>query len=403
MIVAVPVAVPDRAVIVTLPGATPVTTPEPETVATAALLVDQVTAAFTITFELPSRTVALNVVELPTVTDAVAGATVTLAAVGAVTVTAALPDLPSLTAVIVAVPAATPVTTPVDDTVATDDAPLDQVMARPVRTFPFASLSVAVSVVVCPTAIVAVPGATVTVATGTPLTVSADVPLTPSLDAVIVAVPAATPVTTPFAFTVATAVLLLVHPTTRPVRVLPDASSVFAVSVTVWPTIVEDGDGVTCTAATGTARTVTVADACFPSTDAMITALPGEMPVTMPVLDTLASEGVLLDQITGRPVSDWPLTLRAMALSCTVPPTTMLAVEGLISTAATGSGATVIVACPVAPSLVAVIVAVPVAIAVTTPCPDTVAAALLLDEKLTCLPLNTCPRSSVTSAESCTI
>lgn len=304
VIVAVPLAVPDRAVIVALPTATPVTTPEFETVAIAELLVDHETEAFTMMFELPSRTVALSVVELPTGT-------------------------------------------------------------------------------------VAVEGATVTDAAGALLTVTDAVPLTPSLVAVIVAVPLETPVTTPLAFTVAAAVLLLLQPTIRPVSVLPDASRVVAVRVTVCPTTVWAVDGVTCTAATGTARTVTVAEACFPSMDAMMTALPGARPVTTPALDTLANDGELLDQNTVLPPRGWPLTFRAIAVSCVLPPMRMLAVDGVISTAATGSGATVIVAFPVAPSLVAVIVAVPVPAAVTRPCVETVATAVLLDANMTCFPVNT--------------
>lgn len=148
VIVAVPLAVPDRAVIVALPVAMPVTTPVAETVATAVLLLLHVTGAPAITLPLASRTVAESVVELPMGTVADEGVTVTLAAVGAFTVTAADADFPSLVAVIVAVPGATPVTTPAADTVATDGAPLDHVMARPVRTFPFASFTVAVSVTV---------------------------------------------------------------------------------------------------------------------------------------------------------------------------------------------------------------------------------------------------------------
>ena len=51
---------------------------------------------------------------------------------------------PSLVAVIVAVPVATPVAMPDALTVATFASLLDQVTARPVSTFPLASLSVAV-------------------------------------------------------------------------------------------------------------------------------------------------------------------------------------------------------------------------------------------------------------------
>jgi hypothetical protein len=61
-----------------------------------------------------------------------------------VTVMAAVPDTPSLVAVIVAVPAATPVTTPVELTVATPTALLDHATVRPVSALPLASRSVAV-------------------------------------------------------------------------------------------------------------------------------------------------------------------------------------------------------------------------------------------------------------------
>ena len=68
------------------------------------------------------------------------GATVT---VSAVTVTVAVPDLPSLVAVIVVVPAATPVTTPLDDTVATAELDVAHVMMRPVNVLLPASRTVA--------------------------------------------------------------------------------------------------------------------------------------------------------------------------------------------------------------------------------------------------------------------
>jgi hypothetical protein len=58
------------------------------------------------------------------------------------------PDLPSDTAVIVAVPAVTPVTTPDEDTVAIAAADVAHVTARPLRVAPFASSVVAVRFVV---------------------------------------------------------------------------------------------------------------------------------------------------------------------------------------------------------------------------------------------------------------
>src|SRR5690606_1053084 len=82
-----------------------------------------------------------------------------------VTVTVACPVLPSLVAVIVAVPGAMPRTSPLDVTVATDVLELDHVMVRPLSALPFWSLGVAVSWSVPPTWIVPDEGETVTVAT----------------------------------------------------------------------------------------------------------------------------------------------------------------------------------------------------------------------------------------------
>ena len=61
------------------------------------------------------------------------------------TVTEAVPDLPSLVAVIVAVPSATPVTRPLLLTAATEAADVLHVTVRSVRTLPEASRVVAVS------------------------------------------------------------------------------------------------------------------------------------------------------------------------------------------------------------------------------------------------------------------
>jgi tRNA(adenine34) deaminase len=76
------------------------------------------------------------------------------------------PDLPSETAVIVAVPAVTPVTSPVAETVATVEADVAQVTTRPESAAPAALSVEAVSVVVWPTLIEALLAATFTEATG---------------------------------------------------------------------------------------------------------------------------------------------------------------------------------------------------------------------------------------------
>src|SRR5207247_704570 len=151
-----------------------------------------------------------------------------------VTVTAAVPLCPSLVAVIViGPPAATPLTSPLPFTLAIALLLACQVMTRPVNGFPFASLGVAVSCNVLPTATLPDAGVPVTEATGTPVTVMLAVPLLPSLVAVIVAEPTAPAVTSPPASTVATDVLLLDQVTTRPDNGLPFASFGVAVSCTV--------------------------------------------------------------------------------------------------------------------------------------------------------------------------
>jgi hypothetical protein len=219
--------------------------------------------------------------------------------------------------------------------------------------------------------------------------VTAAVPDWPSLLAVMVTLPAAMPVTSPVAETVAIALSLLDQPTMRPDKGFPLASTSVAVSATVWFTVIVAVAGVTVTAATGTWRTSTTADPCFPSTVATITAFPGARPVTRPDAETLASDGVPLDQKIVRPVSGCPDTLRGVATSWTEDPTTILGDAGVTSTAATGSGAIVTSAVPDAASLVAVIVAVPVEIPVTRPLADTVATWVLLDENEMDCPVST--------------
>lgn len=80
---------------------------------------------------------------------------------------AAEPLLPSLVAVIVALPAETAVTAPLEDTVAICGALETHATERPDTVAPDASRVVAVSGRVPPTMIVPLPGLTVTEATGT--------------------------------------------------------------------------------------------------------------------------------------------------------------------------------------------------------------------------------------------
>jgi len=147
VIVAVPDAVPLVAVIVVVPGATAVTTPVADTVATPGVVELHVTVRPVRTLPSLSLSVAVSVVVVPATKLALLGVTVTVATGTGVTVMAATALFPSLVAVMFAEPEATAFTSPDDDTVATDEWSVVQVIVRPVSTLPFASLSVATSVI----------------------------------------------------------------------------------------------------------------------------------------------------------------------------------------------------------------------------------------------------------------
>ena len=206
------------------------------TVNTAVLLETQLTVRPLRALPLPSLGVAVSTCVAPTTIGVVGAERVTIVTGGGgagLTVIELEPVLPSLVAVIVTgAPTLTPVTRPLPSTVATPLLFDNQVIMRPVRTTPAASLVTAESCCVPPTMMVAELGLTVTVATGTGLTVITGVAdeLTDSLVAVIVAVPtpAAVTVVVPLVelagFTVSTAVLLETHVTVRPLSTLPAAS-----------------------------------------------------------------------------------------------------------------------------------------------------------------------------------
>src|SRR5213592_3759799 len=257
LIAELPLLPSEVAVIVADPATSPVTSPLPFTLATAAALLAHVTTRPDSAFPLASFGVAASCTVPPTVKLADAGVTVTDATT-AFTVMAADPVLPSLVAVTVAGPALTPVTRPVVDTVATVGVPEVHVTTRPVSTFPAASFVVAASCTVLLTATLADAGVTVTDATGVVTVMAAD-PVLPSLVAVTVAVPALTPVTSPVADTVTTVGVPEAHVTTRPVSTFPAASFVVAVNCTAPPTATAADAGATVTAATGAEGTTMVA------------------------------------------------------------------------------------------------------------------------------------------------
>ncbi len=127
------------AVIVVAPAATPVTSPDEDTVATPAFELDQVTARPFSTLPEASFSVAASCVVCPTDIDSGAGATVTVATAACETVTVATPLFPSDVAVIVAEPWPTAVMFPFASTVATAPLLVLHVIARPLSGFCAAS------------------------------------------------------------------------------------------------------------------------------------------------------------------------------------------------------------------------------------------------------------------------
>ena len=172
--------------------------------------------------------------------------------------------------------------------------------------------------------------------------------------------------------------------------------------------------GVTVTDATG-ARIVTVAVALFPPLVAVSVTVPGvadaatravtelcvapPTEVTASIVTFVGSEDV---QVTVRPESTNPAASRTSALKPRVPPGSTDAVSVRITTEATGA-ATVIDAVPVRPSLVAVIVAEPMATAVTSPVLETVALVVSDELHVTVRPVSVLLIMSRSVAVSCCV
>src|SRR6266849_2577378 len=86
------------------------------------------------------------------------------------------------------------------------------------------------------------------------------------------------------------------------------------------------------------ACTVTVAVPLCPSLVAVIVTEPAVTPATSPLELTVATEVLLLDQLTVRPDNGAPFASRGVAVSCTVPLTWTEAAAGATLTEATGVG-----------------------------------------------------------------
>src|ERR1019366_9134556 len=161
--------------------------------------------------------------------------------------------------------------------------------------------------------------------------------------------------------------------------------------------------GVTVTVANGIGLTVMVAVPVFVSLVAVIVAVPRATAVTSPLALTVALVASDVPHVTVRPESVLPLASSVAAVSCCVAPMTNVAVAGVTVTVATGIGLTVMVAVPVFVSLVAVIVAVPGATAVTSPLVLTVALVASDVPHVTVRPESVLPLASSVVAVSCCV
>jgi hypothetical protein len=143
--------------------------------------------------------------------------------------------------------------------------------------------------------------------------------------------------------------------------------------------------------------TITVAVPTFPSLVAEIVTVPAPTAVTTPDVVTVAMLAALVDHAIARPVRTLPLASRVVATSVSDAPIESCEEAGVTATVATGTGAgafTVICALPTFPSLVAVIVAVPAACAVTTPVALTLATCGALDAQTMLRPERALPLPS---------
>src|SRR5579862_156354 len=115
---------------------------------------------------------------------------------------------------------------------------------------------------------------------------------------------------------------------------------------------------------------------------------------TRPVVETVATDGLLDDHVIVRPVSTVPPASLRVAESCWVWVAAIDDDDGATVTLVTGSCEMVTVALALLPPLLAVIVTVPLSFApvgVTRPVFDTVAMVGSLEDQATVRPVNTVP------------
>ena len=197
-----------------------------------------------------------------------------------------------------------------------------------------------------------------------------------SVVARIIAVPAPTAVTRPLASTVATVLSLLLHITFR-LEALAGVTVAVRLRVAACPASIWAAFVFNVMPVTGIGATVMVLVAvCPPScVVTVMVAVPTDTAVTTPLVFTVATAGLLLLHIRLRLVA---LAGVMLAASDAVSPATMVKAGGFSVTPVTVMGVTVTTQLAVCePScVVAVIIAVPTAWAVTTPCEFTEAMAV---------------------------
>jgi hypothetical protein len=214
------------------------------------------------------------------------------------------------------------------------------------------------------------------------VTVTVVVPETPPAVAVIVAFPTALPVTRPWlpgALLTVASVGAEETQLTNAVRfwVVPSEKSPVAMSCSLVPSPIEELGGVIVIAVSTAAVTVTAVVPDTPPRVAVIVALPAAVPVTRPWLPgaslTVASDGAEESQVTNA-VRFWvvPSEKSPVAMSCSLVPVAIEELGGVIVIAVSTADVTVTVVVPDTPPNVALIVALPAAVPVTTPRPGAV-------------------------------
>ncbi len=320
------------AVIVALPGATPVTSPLAETVAMSVSELDQVTGRPSRTLPPASLTSAVSWIVVPAGMLACAGDTLTEPTGVGLTVTLTEAALLPALAVIVALPAATPRTTPEPSTETTSRSEELHEMLAPSIAWPFASIAVAASWAVEPTVMVTGFGSIVTAA-GRWATATVTVSAAPVVDATICASPFARAVARPLSSTetmlgASDFQAITASPTTFP---LPSRATALRRSVSPSASSVPRSGSIARVATADWTMTETVSETA--PARAMICVIPIPTPRTTPSSLTAATDGSSEDHSTLGSTTSLPFRSRATAAKRSESPT-----PSIVATASPGGG-----------------------------------------------------------------